>query len=429
MPSTEPDYSHTDAFVQGYERARDDAYERVASLERAMNDACDAVQDAPLDDLPTCIAAFETARLAYRAAWRASLGLPAERSPETHEPVAAAALESGASCLGSTDVEQVAGHASDIAVAVDAFGVHNGKGAHEGADSINLGSGASRGEPGLGHGNGTPMCGSARGAFLPPRESLPSQDGSPLREGGPHVPEPLLVGSGAVVHPLASDDPLVGRYACVACAVVFAEGDRPALIGGELVHDTCSQGATPSAQPEPAPSSGDGVGDGVAVEAASPSDAFTLRFSHRVLMRRVHDGEEPGDLHYLVAELVREGVLARDAAGVLELTGEGLNALNAWVRLGETRRTERPRLTSKPFPPRWRIVQTLEAHNSQYEHTDPDVRCTVQTWDDQVAPLWVGARNAYAMSAAKLAAIARDVAAIVEWDAHERAVAAQDGAR
>lgn len=169
--------------------------------------------------------------------------------------------------------------------------------------------------------------------------------------------------------------------------------------------------------------------EGVDEAYLAVSGDLSITHAHRTALRRIDRGEPVGDLgeclgtlylHELVDDLATDG-----RAPEVRITDAGLRLLAAHDALGETRRTERPRLTSKPMPPRWRLVSAAHGGNTlTHEHTD--VRCIVETWGDQVAPVWLAAKDAYSLDAGAAMGALLDVVALLEWDSHMRAFAAQE---
>lgn len=160
--------------------------------------------------------------------------------------------------------------------------------------------------------------------------------------------------------------------------------------------------------------------------APSAPAALTIGHVHRTAMRRIDRGEPVGDLGELLGVLYFHDLVRDDEAGRPTLSDDGRKVLAAHDALADTRRLERPRLEPRPAPDRWTVAPDDVDNNAgvqRYEHTE--VRCMVRFIGDQVAPVWIGSSCSYWMSDDTARRVMTDVLALIDWSAHQRAVAAQ----
>ena len=135
---------------------------------------------------------------------------------------------------------------------------------------------------------------------------------------------------------------------------------------------------------------------------------ISITHAHRTALRRILAGDPIGDCGHLLGALYLHELVDDDMVHHLPfVTPLGRELLAAHDRLAETVRRERPRLTSRPAPARWALVDGMYMRDSggTVEHVDLDA--------DEL-----NEARAYAC----------DLVALVDWIVHQRAVSAQDGA-
>ena len=147
-------------------------------------------------------------------------------------------------------------------------------------------------------------------------------------------------------------------------------------------------------------------------------EALTITAEHRTCLRRVQLGEPVGELGRLLDALYLHD-LVRDEGARIVITDDGAGLLAAHDRLAETRRIERPRMASRPVPPRWERDPDDEDGNPGRSFVREPYIVT-PTPDGRILIHHVAVEDL----AVELAA-ARDVVALLEWMRHEQAVAEQ----
>ena len=131
---------------------------------------------------------------------------------------------------------------------------------------------------------------------------------------------------------------------------------------------------------------------------------ISITHAHRTALRRIIAGEPIGDLAHLLGALYLHELVDDDMVNRLPfVTPLGVELLAAHDRLAATVRRERPRLTSRPLPGGWVMV------DGELRHPDYGFARPHDDMADDVR-------------------LYRAVADAFDWLLHERAVRAQDGA-
>lgn len=152
---------------------------------------------------------------------------------------------------------------------------------------------------------------------------------------------------------------------------------------------------------------------------------ISITHAHRTALRRIIAGEPIGDLAHVLGSLYLHELVDDDMVNRQPfVTPLGIELLAAHDRLAATVRRERPRLTSRPLPPRWSAhlfeVGPVWKHETEAE----GVLVSADHGDGD----WLTVALADYGTLGELLLKARDVVALLEHIQHERAVRAQDGA-